>query len=192
MANKIIRNISFDYVIRKSARAKNMRIVIKSNNDIEVVIPQMIPKFLGKKFLEKNKLWVLRSLEKQTKIRNSEENFEKIKIEESEDFYRQKAKEYLSERVKFFIEILDIKFNKIRIKNTKTRWGSCSSQKNLNFSWKIMLAPPKVIDYLVIHEICHLKEMNHSKEFWSLVELLDPNFEEHKKWLKRHNYLLKS
>ncbi|MBP9753261.1 MAG: M48 family metallopeptidase [Proteobacteria bacterium] len=75
-------------------------------------------------------------------------------------------------------------FNKITLKDTKTRWASCSSQGNLNFSWRLIFAPSSVVDYLCAHEIAHLVEMNHSTRFWSVVKALDPNFEESKKWLK--------
>ncbi len=188
-----MKNLEFKYQIRKSTKAKNIRISIKPDGLVELVLPKFMPEFLGKTFLKKNKTWVLKNLEKQKikKIHQEKNNFQKIKLEYSEKYYRDKAKKYLPERVIFFTNLLDIAFNQVRIKNTKTRWGSCSGKKNLNFSWKIMLAPEKVIDYLVVHEICHLKEMNHSQKFWSLVELLDPKFKEHKLWLQDHNYLLK-
>lgn len=103
-----------------------------------------------------------------------------------EKFYREQARNYLTERSTFFAEQLGTSFNDLRIKNTKSRWGSCSSKKNLNYNWRIMMAPKSVIDYLVIHEVCHLKQMNHSSKFWGLVESLDPNFRVHKQWLKQN------
>lgn len=99
-------------------------------------------------------------------------------------FYKEKAKQHLTERSKYFAEKLNVNFNRITIKNTKSRWGSCSTKKNLNYNWRIMMAPREVIDYLVVHEVCHLKQMNHSTKFWSLVENLDPDFKIHKKYLR--------
>ncbi len=86
------------------------------------------------------------------------------------------------------------KYNKILIKELRTKWGSCSSLKNLNFNWRIIFAPKNVLKYLVVHEICHLKEMNHSDKFWNLVEKIDPNYKESRLWLKKngrqlYNYL---
>jgi len=86
------------------------------------------------------------------------------------------------------------KYNKILIKELRTKWGSCSSLKNLNFNWRIVFAPKNVLKYLVIHELCHLKEMNHSDKFWNLVEKIDPNYKESRLWLKKngrqlYNYL---
>ncbi|MCK5460983.1 M48 family metallopeptidase [Candidatus Gracilibacteria bacterium] len=102
-----------------------------------------------------------------------------------ETFYREKARRYLKNRVQIFAEKLEVSINKIFIKNQQTRWGSCSGKGNLNFNWRIIFAPKEIVDYLVIHEVCHLQEMNHSVSFWELVELLDPKFKQHKKWLRK-------
>lgn len=102
------------------------------------------------------------------------------------NFYTSRARAYLTDRAEFWSAQLGVSFNDLRIKNTRTRWGSCSSKKNLNFNWRIMLAPREVVDYLVIHEVCHLKQMDHSPKFWKLVERLDPDFKVHKKWLREH------
>lgn len=77
-------------------------------------------------------------------------------------------------------------FSSITMKDTRSRWGSCSSQGNLSFSWRIVMAPPMVIDYLAAHEVAHLKEMNHGPRFWALCKRLCPHMEEAKTWLKRH------
>ncbi len=104
-------------------------------------------------------------------------------------FYKKEAKKYIIPRVLEISEKLDLKFNKIRITSAKTRWWSCSSKKNLNFSWKLILTEKKAIDYVIIHELAHLTEMNHSKNFWSLVEkyseiIWNWDYKEHKKYLK--------
>lgn len=104
-----------------------------------------------------------------------------------EQVYRDQAKNIFNARVDYFAKQLGVKVNQIRVKSQKTRWGSCSSRGNLNFNWHAIIAPPEVIDYLVVHECCHLVHMNHSKEFWALVETLSPNYKENRKWLKNHN-----
>ena len=86
------------------------------------------------------------------------------------------------------INKFDIK--NIRIKNQKTRWGSCSSIGNLNFNWKLSMAPYEVIEYVVIHELCHRLEMNHSKKFWNHVEKLCPKYKTHSKWLSENHFRL--
>ena len=83
-------------------------------------------------------------------------------------------------------ELLDVKYNKISIKDTVTRWGSCSIDKNLSFSWRLVLAPRNVMEYVVVHEVCHLIEMNHSSKFWKLVYKMCPDYFESKIWLKKN------
>jgi hypothetical protein len=73
---------------------------------------------------------------------------------------------------------------KVVIKDQKTRWGSCSKKGNINLNWRLIMAPLHVIDYVVVHELCHLKVMNHSKDFWNLVESIQPNNHERRRWLK--------
>lgn len=82
--------------------------------------------------------------------------------------------------------------NKIQIKDHKSKWGSCSSKQNLSFNWKLVFAPHHVIRYLVVHELCHLKEMNHSKKFWNLVGRIDPNYSASRSWLRKNSVLLHS
>jgi predicted metal-dependent hydrolase len=82
------------------------------------------------------------------------------------------AKKYISKRTKEIAEISNLKFNILKITSAKTRWGSCTSKQNVNFSYRIILAPIKTIDYVIIHELAHLKEMNHSKKFWFLVDTI--------------------
>lgn len=81
----------------------------------------------------------------------------------------------------------DLSFNRVAIRDTKTRWGSCSSKKNLNFNYRLALLPSHLIDYIVVHELCHLKEMNHKESFWGLVSLACPKYLEHKKELTKIN-----
>jgi|SRR3989344_6908041 len=83
--------------------------------------------------------------------------------------YKELARNLVKERISHFSRFYNFKVNKIFIKNHKRRWGSCSSRKNLNFNYKILFLAPALCDYLIVHELCHLQEMNHSKKFWELV-----------------------
>jgi predicted metal-dependent hydrolase len=87
-------------------------------------------------------------------------------------------------RLKYFSDIYGIKFNRISIKNQKTRWGSCSKKGNLNFNYKLVLLPEKLADYIIVHELCHLREFNHSKAFWQLVAKTVPDYLELRQALK--------
>ncbi|AMJ62389.1 M48 family metallopeptidase [Bosea sp. PAMC 26642] len=102
------------------------------------------------------------------------------------DFLRRAALEDLERAVRVHTGTLGIPARKITIRDTTSRWGSCSSKGHLNFSWRLILAPPLVLDYLAAHEVAHLKEMNHSHRFWALTHKLCPRTEEAEAWLKRH------
>ncbi len=96
------------------------------------------------------------------------------------------ALKVISVKVKHYAGLMNVQYGRITIRNQKTRWGSCSSKGNLNFNCLLMLAPDEVVDYVVIHELCHLIEMNHSKAFWKQVEQVMPDYKKHRKWLKDH------
>ncbi|MBM7556774.1 M48 family metallopeptidase [Halanaerobacter jeridensis] len=104
--------------------------------------------------------------------------------EEVIQWYRSHADAKIKERVKKYQQQIGEEPNAIKVKKQKKRWGSCSSKRNLNFNWKLIMAPMSVIDYLVVHELAHLKYPNHSKEFWQLVEAVIPNYEEKQEWLR--------
>ncbi len=107
-----------------------------------------------------------------------------------ENWYKEKALTKFTERVKLYSKHINIKCTSINVKTFKIRWGSCTSTGNLTFNWKIIMAPISVIDYVVIHELCHLKYHNHSKAYWSLLERIIPNYRERKDWLRVNGSLL--
>lgn len=107
-----------------------------------------------------------------------------------EDFYRQQAKDYLPARTRQIAAALGFEYGRVRIKNQKTRWGSCSIKRNLNFNLRLMMAPPGAVDYVIIHELCHLAYMNHSKPFWNLVAKHCPNYEHWRRWFKQNSRYL--
>lgn len=100
------------------------------------------------------------------------------------EWYKLKFNEKILPRVKFLSQKYWFKPNKISVKNLSNRWGSCTKENNINFHWKIMLAPISVIDYIIIHELCHIKEKNHSPRFWDNLCKIMPDYENHKEWLK--------
>jgi len=103
-----------------------------------------------------------------------------------EQWYRTEAAELITERADKLSSEMGISYQRIVIRGQKTRWGSCSRKKNLSFNWKLIMAPGSVVEYVIIHELLHLKEMNHSKRFWELVARYCPGWRENKKWLKQH------
>ncbi len=102
-------------------------------------------------------------------------------------WYKKKTHEYLRGRVDFFSRMLKLQPGNLRITSAKSRWGSCSEGNNLAFSFRLMMAKPEVIDYVVVHELMHIKEKNHSAKFWQLVESAMPQYKAHRRWLKDNN-----
>jgi len=103
-----------------------------------------------------------------------------------EKWYRKKGKVIFSTKVEMLAKEMGIKYQSISIKNQKTRWGSCSSKGNLNFKWRLLLMPKEELDYCVIHELAHIKEMNHSALFWNIVAKHMPSYKEKRKFLKEN------
>ena len=102
------------------------------------------------------------------------------------DWLKRQAKQDLTKAVGHYSEALGVKAKSITMRDTTSRWGSCSSTGALNFSWRIILAPPEVLEYLAAHEVAHLREMNHSDRFWKLVRDVCPDMDAHKSWLRVH------
>ena len=118
---------------------------------------------------------------KLTTLSDNEEDFQQATVK----FYKTYAKSFLQHKTQYYAQMLGVKVNRITIKSQKTRWGSCSSKGNINYNWKIILMPEIVSDYIVVHELCHLKQMNHSKEFWMEVERIIPDYLQRKEWLRK-------
>jgi len=98
---------------------------------------------------------------------------------------REQARRFVLSRLNYFNNFYKFEINRVAIKNTKTRWGSCSSKKNLNFNYKIIYLKPELADYLIVHELCHLGQFNHSKKFWALVSQTLPDYAKINKELKK-------
>ncbi len=105
-------------------------------------------------------------------------------------WYKKQARAVLTERAGYFARKHGFEIGKIRITSARTRWGSCSTKKTLSFTWRLVMAPPEVVDYVVVHELCHLRELNHSRAFWAQVEAILPDYKGKRKWLKENGNLL--
>lgn len=164
---------------------KTVAIQVNSNLSVTVRAPRSVSEKDIEEILKKKEAWISKHIEK---IKETKERFE---AEPTEKLTREKvialveeALKVIPERVEYFAKVIGVTYGKITIRNQKTRWGSCSSKGNLNFNCLLMLAPPEVLDYVVVHELCHRKQMNHSKAFWLEVEKVLPDYKEVRKWLK--------
>jgi len=97
---------------------------------------------------------------------------------------RERARGIINARAAHWAALLDVKYNRIAIKGQRSLWGSCSRKGNLNFNWRLAAAPPEALDYVVVHELCHLREMNHSRKFWAHVAAACPDYKTHRRWLR--------
>ncbi|MCX6761150.1 MAG: SprT family zinc-dependent metalloprotease [Candidatus Nealsonbacteria bacterium] len=177
-----IRKRKVEYTFRVSRRARRMRLAIYCDGNFVVTAPQGTDLNMVEGFIAAKSRWIINKLDyfkssgKRIFIKTNRADFLK---------YRQKARLFVESRIQFFNKPYQFKFNKINIKNQKTRWGSCSKKGNLNFNYKILLLPPYIADYIIAHELCHLIEFNHSGKFWNFLKKLVPDCLEIRRELKR-------
>ena len=183
-------------VIRSKRRSYG--IVINEEGQVSVRIPLRGSVRTAETMVREKQDWIFEKIELQKqrkRIRSQQAALSESKYTPEqraglEKRYRQAAKEYIPKRADYYAQLLGVTYERIRIAEQKTRWGSCSSKGTLSFNWKLMLAPPKVLDYVVVHELCHLIEMNHSPRFWKQVENVIPDYKEYRKWLKENGITL--
>lgn len=140
-------------------------------------------------FVSRNTDWIEKNLRKMEERRQSLGEVKKLTREELEEL-ADRAVEYIPQRVAHYAAKLGVTYGRITIRNQKTRWGSCSSKGNLNFNCLLMLTPPEVLDSVVVHELCHRKEMNHSDKFYAEVLRVFPDYWKWDKWLKDNGSFL--
>ena len=168
-------------------KSRRKTIAIQVNSDLSVTVraPYGVTEKYIEEFLNKNEVWISKQMNEIKVKKKSVEskNAENVTLDKIKALADQ-ALEIISTRVEDFAKIIGVTYGNITIRNQKTRWGSCSSKGNLNFNCLLMFAPPEVLDYVVVHELCHRKQMNHSKAFWSEVEKVFPDYKKSIKWLK--------
>lgn len=142
-------------------------------NGVSVSAPKWVNENIIQEFLFKKANWIVDKIEY---FKNNGEGF--LKKGDKEEYLKHKdmALRLVLRRLEYFNKIYGFEYNKVSIKNQKTRWGSCSNNRNLNFNYRIAIIPAHLADYIVVHELCHLKEFNHSKKFWDLVSREIPNY----------------
>lgn len=167
---------------------KTISIQIKREGIIVVRAPRRLPRKEIDRFLEEKAQWLEEHLQKVRQM-NQEALQQPLSPSEVRALAELAAKE-LPPRINAYAEKMDVSVGKITIRNQTTRWGSCSSVGNLNLNCLLMLAPEAVQDYVIVHELAHRKEMNHSASFWKQVEMVLPDYKEQRKWLKENGGIL--
>ncbi len=217
------------YIIKRSPKAKYVRLEVRPETGLTVVIPKSYKSDQIPDLLKKKERWISDKLARyghaqrprsdkvlkdgdiipylgrdlEIVTRQSYGNVESVNMERNriavslkagsnglnlvlERWYRMQAAQLIQEKANRLSASLGLTYCRLSIRGQKTRWGSCSRKGNLSFNWKLIMTPESVIDYVIIHELAHLKEMNHTERFWQLVEQHCPEWRNHRKWLKDH------
>lgn len=170
--------------ILRSSR-KTISLEITRDGSVLVRAPYRMPMTRIQKFAEEKADWIERHRELMRERNEAVRPEERLSKEEIRQLASQ-ALTVIPVRAEYYARKLEVTYGRITIRSQKTRWGSCSSKGNLNFNCLLMLTPPEVIDYVVVHELCHLREMNHSKRFWKEVEQILPDYRKQRQWLKEN------
>ena len=169
----------------KRSKRKTLSLEVRRDGTVLVRAPMKTAAASIRAFVEKNTAWI----EKQRQKLAAAPKTEALSEQELASL-RRAAKQWLPQRAACFEPIVGVSYGDITIRCQKTKWGSCSSKGNLNFNLLLMLAPPEVVDYVVVHELCHRLEMNHSPRFWANVARVLPDYAQRRKWLKEHGAAL--
>ena len=159
---------------------KTTAIQINEKGDIIVRSPYSVSRRKVEQMLREKQDWI----EKHQKAIKERENSRREMTEQERWEGIERAKQILPARIQYYAKIMGVTYGRITLREQKTRWGSCSSKGNLNFNWKLALMPDEILDYVVVHELAHRMEMNHSDKFWKIVENVLPDDRERRKWLK--------
>src|SRR5919106_1313373 len=166
--------------VRRSSRARRWRLEGPWGEPARLTIPRWMSAAGAQRVLADKRPW----LEEQRRRQVPRLGLERLRVSESEA--RQGARELVSALAEEEAARLGVAYERIRIGGQRTLWGSCSSRGTLSFNWRLVLAPPEVLDYVVVHELCHLRVPNHSRRFWALVERHRPHWREQRTWLREH------
>ena len=170
----ILQNEQVEYGLRQSARARCLRVTIYPGGELAVTLPRNFSLEQLENFLQQKADWILRKMNLTRKRKHS---ILLPKASRREYLARKKeAFELVENKIDYFRSVYKLCPARISIRNQKSRWGSCSQKGNLNFNYRVVHLPEKYLDYVVVHELCHLKEFNHSRNFWDLVGKAIPDF----------------
>lgn len=176
-----IEDVSLPLVLERSKR-KTLAIQVTCDVQLWVKAPLQMSEREINRFIQRKQFWIYKQAKRQLV------NLEKktLRSEEELQQLREQARVVLTAKTKAYAQQLGVCFQRIRIGNQRTRWGSCSSLGTISYNWKLILMPDEIIDYVVVHELCHRIEMNHSPKFWQLVAGILPDYALRREWLKQH------
>lgn len=180
-------NISYQ-IIR--SRRSTLSLHVDENSQVVIRAPFHLGQKYIDKFIKEKEDWIKKQKTSMNERSKNIERFNMLLDSDAIKNIKKRAKGQLLDRLNFLSEEHDYPFLKMRLSGAKARWGSCSHENTISINWKIMFAPPQVIDYLIIHELVHTKHKNHKKRFWDSVAKIHPTHKEDRKWLRENVHLL--
>lgn len=177
----LIANKHLNYTLRTHARARRVSITVEPGGEVLVTIPKNRTHVTAERFLKERIKWLEKSLKQMTQ-------FDKVLPPNTRTNYLQHkevARQLVIEKLKFWNRYYNLPYKRVAIRNTKSRWGSCSEAGNLNFSYRLIFLPESLVDYIVVHELCHLRHPHHQTAFWRMVAETIPDHAERRHKLKK-------
>ena len=169
---------------------KTLAVQIRADGTVIARAPLRMPKDRILYFLSEKASWI-RMQQGRMQERENMRQQARIHLDAAQEKeLRERAKSVLAQRTAYFARQVGVTYGRITVRDQKTRWGSCSQTGNLNFNFRLILAPPEVLDYVVVHELCHRRQMNHSAQFWQEVAQVLPDYRKRKAWLTENGWRL--
>ena len=162
------------------AKRRSMSLKVDLDGKITVRAPYRTPVQTADWFVEGHRDWIEVRLKAGARIMAERPSYTDMERAEG----RKQAAEVIKARCRYYAPVMGVSYGTVTIREQKTRWGSCSTKGNLNFNWKLVLMPPEILDYVVVHELAHRIQMNHSAAFWAEVGKILPDYKERRQWLK--------
>lgn len=174
-----------EITIKRSLRARSIRLVVRPDGTVTVTHPLWARRSDVERFVKRHEEWIKEKLRHFASLPPQEKKLRTRFTKKHYAEHKEAARKLALERLEHFNKHYGFEYKSVSIKNTKTRWGSCSAKKNLNFNYKILFLAPEERDYVIVHELCHLKEMNHGPKFWKLVAEQSPNWKTIRKSIRK-------
>ena len=169
--------------IRRSKRVRGHRMVVRYGLPPELVVRPRATAAQIEEAIDFHRAWLERQL-----ARAAEPTLGLDRLRLTEEQGRREARERITLIAQSEARALGVSYSRITLRDQKSRWGSCSSRRGLSFNWRLVLAPHDVLDYVVVHEVCHLRELHHGPAFWQLLEQRRPGYRDSKRWLDEHGW----
>ena len=182
-------NETIEIPIIRSKR-KTLGLEVKYDGTVNARVPMRAPREIIERFIREHEAWIIRKRQEWSLAGNNQDDVvDPSKILPPVETKEGKAKirQYIERQVEYYAKIMGVTYGRISMRNQKTRWGSCSSNGNLNFNNRLLFVPKELVDYVVVHELAHRKEMNHSNAFWNVVEKYMPDYKERRKKLREYH-----